>query len=639
VIYAVFDANAAVTYNIIVDITGTGNVTVTGAGGYSQTVSVTSIVAVPVTAGYSLTFTAAATGTNAFVSFTLNSGTANFTSPQTYTVANTDVIYAVFSGSTNAVTVNITGNGTVELYNGATLLGTASGSSSTFYILTSVASVTFIPVNGTDVFEKFTVGSVADYTPGMTRSVAGGLTVNASFVSSSSVNTVTVTITGNGTVELYNGATLLGTASGPSTVFNLPMSITSVRFAAVNGTDLFEKFNLSTAGADSYVNPTVYGVINGMTVDASFIGSLAGIYDQITVTVIGSGSVDIWNGAMHLGTVTTPSAVVNVPAAAVSADLTAVPAAGSNFSVWQGDASGNNPQFSLAMGASRNVTAVFASAVPPTVNYYITATSDGMSSVSPEGRITAAGGSNMTFYFSADPGRSIRTVVVDGRNLSQAEIDLGYYTFANVSSSHTISVYAENGPRSPVLVVIDIMEGKGQAQYSINGGAFRTYTGPVTAVWGDDITVRASPAGGYKFAEWKDGSTVITTSEYAMRNVSVAVKDIELYFEESDSSNSLLWWIAAAVILLAAAGTLFWFLFFYRRMYDVIKVTHSLAIIGKDRVRRKAAYTFTIEGAQAGTVSYRVGEDGQWKAISSGADGEYVIPKGEITDAVTIEYR
>jgi len=34
-----------------------------------------------------------------------------------------------------------------------------------------------------------------------------------------------------------------------------------------------------------------------------------------------------------------------------------------------------------------------------------------------------------------------------------------------------------------------------------------------------------------------------------------------------------------------------------------------------------------------------VGEEGQWKNVLPNEGGEYTIPKGEITDTVTIELR
>jgi len=70
----------------------------------------------------------------------------------------------------------------------------------------------------------------------------------------------------------------------------------------------------------------------------------------------------------------------------------------------------------------------------------------------------------------------------------------------------------------------------------------------------------------------------------------------------------------------------------------VIKIEGSVEIVGKDRVRKKHAYTFHLEGG-SGAVVYKIGEEGEWKTLLPGPEGEYVIPKGEITDTVWIERR
>jgi hypothetical protein len=98
-------------------------------------------------------------------------------------------------------------------------------------------------------------------------------------------------------------------------------------------------------------------------------------------------------------------------------------------------------------------------------------------------------------------------------------------------------------------------------------------------------------------------------------------------------------WIIGMILLLLIALLLLWLIFFYRRRYEVIKPETGAKVVGNDKVPRKSEYVFKIEGAPVVKVSYRVGESGQWKIIVPGPDGWYVIPKGEITDNVTIETR
>jgi hypothetical protein len=202
-IYAVFDANANVNYNIKVDITGTGSVTVTGTG-YTQTVSVTSTLSVPVSAGYSLMFTASAVAPSVFLSFTLNSGTTDLTSPQTYTVANGDTVYAVFdsTGTSYGITVDVSGTGTVTVTGAGGFTRTVT-STTTFAVpgsagndLTFTASTT-----GTNVFASFKLNSgTPDTSSPQTYTVANGNTIYAVFDPNANVNyKITVDIRGTGT--------------------------------------------------------------------------------------------------------------------------------------------------------------------------------------------------------------------------------------------------------------------------------------------------------------------------------------------------------------------------------------------------------------------------------------------------------
>jgi hypothetical protein len=96
--------------------------------------------------------------------------------------------------------------------------------------------------------------------------------------------------------------------------------------------------------------------------------------------------------------------------------------------------------------------------------------------------------------------------------------------------------------------------------------------------------------------------------------------------------------IAAAVALLGTALFLRWVIIFSRKGFEVVIVTSGEAV-GTDRARRKKAYHFTIAEASSGTVVYRIGDDWQWKTPELGKNGEYVIPKEDVIDNLTVEYR
>jgi hypothetical protein len=285
--------------------------------------------------------------------------------------------------------------------------------------------------------------------------------------------------------------------------------------------------------------------------------------------------------------------------------------------------------------------------VPMEKNYYITATSDNGSTISPSGVTVVGRGENQTFYFSAKDGYHITSVTIDNVPISQADIDKGYYTFRNVLMNHFIDVKSSpgdsGGQRTDLTLRIDVAEGRGYAEYSIDGSPFVTYTEVVNIPEHADVIVRAYADDGYEFVKWETPN-VETSSEVPFEDVGGSLH-LYLYFSgesspaPSSDHNGWLWWILALIILLILVALLLWFLLFYRRYYDVVKVSsQGVTIIGDDRVHRKSKYVFKIEGVFIGKVSYRIGEDGQWKLLIPASD-EYTIPKGEITDTVTIEVR
>ena len=307
------------------------------------------------------------------------------------------------------------------------------------------------------------------------------------------------------------------------------------------------------------------------------------------------------------------------------------------------DSAVGNPIVPVSLDVSFTV-----SAVPAPTKHTITATAGTGTTISPKGAVTVPDGAGRTFHFSAEAGYAIAGVAVDGKLLSQKDVGLGYYTFLDVHAEHTIEVFGRV-QRTDIILTIDVMEGEGHAEYSVNSSSFARYTTAVVLPEHADITVRAFADDGYVFKEWRHGSTVHQTSGVSLSDLMEAVH-LELYFAEDgsgrigdtgdDSSGKggfPLW--AVGLLLLIIAGFLLWFIFYYRRSYEVIKVESGPAIVGKDRARRKRAYTFLIEGSPSGTVSYRVGEDGERKPLSPNEKGEYVIPGRDVIDKLTIEHR
>ncbi|WP_148305799.1 hypothetical protein [Candidatus Methanoplasma termitum] len=283
---------------------------------------------------------------------------------------------------------------------------------------------------------------------------------------------------------------------------------------------------------------------------------------------------------------------------------------------------------------------------PGVKNNYINASSDSNSTITPSGVVTVQRFNDQTFHFSAADGYVVSSVTVDGRLLTQEQIDSGSYTFTNVMMNHIIDV--KSSVAASVTLTIDITEGKGYAKYSTDGLSFLDYTSPVILAYGTELFVVPVPEDGYTFSTWKVSTEAHpdeVTAEPNLHFDSVTGNThLTLYFEigsggTAASDSGIGWYVLGIVVLLIIAGILLWFFLFYRRYYDVLK-NESLNIAGADRVHRKSEYRFKVEG-YSGTIVYRIGdkEDVVWKTILPNADGSFVIPKEEITGDVTIEPR
>ena len=95
----------------------------------------------------------------------------------------------------------------------------------------------------------------------------------------------------------------------------------------------------------------------------------------------------------------------------------------------------------------------------PGNQYTITSTAGSNGTVSPLGQQKVVEGTSKTYYFNANPGYLIDTVIVDGSNLGAIET----YTFTNVTANHTVSVSfktpsLENKQKSTILSLTNVAE-------------------------------------------------------------------------------------------------------------------------------------------------------------------------------------
>ena len=185
----------------------------------------------------------------------------------------------------------------------------------------------------------------------------------------------------------------------------------------------------------------------------------------------------------------------------------------------------------------------------PGKDYYITASADAKTSISPAGTVIVQGGTSAKFTFSAAAGSFVGAVIVDGVYLSQAEIDKGYYTFRDVKSNHSIQVTGRE-PRTGITLTVNVAEGKGYAEYSVDGGPFAKYTSAVPISEGAEVTLRAVANDGYEFVEWRKGADIFPISPMTFPD-NRANLEVSLYFEGDDSgTNYLLLYLPMIILVL-----------------------------------------------------------------------------------------
>jgi hypothetical protein len=307
---------------------------------------------------------------------------------------------------------------------------------------------------------------------------------------------------------------------------------------------------------------------------------------------------------------------------------------GMMFVMWEGDVSGTSPSTSFTIRNNTVANAIFDLQPNGPKHYYITTSATSGASISPLGQVAVVFRDNQTFKFSADAGHKI-AVMVDGVYLSPGEVASGSYTFYAVKSNHTIVVEAL---KDEIILEVHVVEGSGHVEYSTNGRAMETCTEAAPLLIHSTLMLTAYPNDGYRLKEWDWEGARYTETEMSFDDVITSIY-MEVHFTDEKPEPSLeigrLLIIASLILLFSMLLLLF--LLLYLRAYEVVSADPSLVLIGKEKARRRKAYTFSVKGGKDGTVSYRAGENGEWKPLFPDAEGNYVIPKEDVTGKLFIK--
>ena len=488
--------------------------------------------------------------------------------PPTEVYANSVTITATLSVTSPGVAV-LSGK-TIVFYDFTTIIGTALCNAS------GVASIDVVlPAGSHNISELFagtsdlrtSFGSPVPYTISKSDT-ATALSADNDLLSFGQTVAFTATVTATapgsgipaGTVEFFDNGVSLGivtlNAAGKATLTTA--ALTSDDHDITTEYSGNDNYNSS----ESIISTVSVGQVStGTTLSATPTSSALGKEVTFMATVtsaagVPSGMVEFYNNSVLMGTApldadgkaaysTTDLEVDTHPITATYLGITGY--AGSDSNTLQYKVS--ETQGGGGSGSGQT--------------YYITATADQGVTLSPLGTTTVSSGGSVTYTFSAV------SVIVDGTPLSPEDVAKGTYTFSNVTSSHTIYASSTAVPGGTFYLTINVVEGSGSAEYSLNGSSFTAYTAPVPMQAGSSVEVRAVADNGYTFVSWDVGSTTRTNADISFSNVEAPL-NLDLHFTSeksgSGSNNNLIWWGLGLLILIIILLLLFFLL--WRRRKD-----------------------------------------------------------------------
>ena len=180
--------------------------------------------------------------------------------------------------------------------------------------------------------------------------------------------------------------------------------------------------------------------------DINYPGDVKMLYIDIKPNGGGTVTVSYDTGDATIHKTITADGYIEIPAAVGSIALSAVPNNGYEFSQFITDDKSITDPDNVPMPGNMTIIAEFLHlSVPGHHDYYITASADSGSTITPSGTQKVPYGENKTFKFSAKPGYKITAVYVDDREILYAALASGEYTFRHVESNHTIRVVSEAG--------------------------------------------------------------------------------------------------------------------------------------------------------------------------------------------------
>ncbi|MCL1811131.1 MAG: InlB B-repeat-containing protein, partial [Methanomassiliicoccaceae archaeon] len=356
------------------------------------------------------------------------------------------------------------------------------------------------PVAGAK-FYRWT-GDVSSAENPVTFTMDTAKTVTANYTDADGGKTLTITITGSGTVNITSGS---DTFAYPGTPINVPTG-TTLSLQAIPAALPANVFVWWTGDLHGHVNP------QNLTMDANKAVGAEFSFDTYTVTATksggGSGKVQykqdgVWND-FTLGT------ALHVPTG-MNLDVQAVPDTNNSFLFWTGDLSGEvAAQTIVADGSNKNIDAQFELTTDTVlINLSVSPAStgtgwayyfqNGADQVFPaSGSLRVLKNSTTKLTEKPDTGSVFVRWSVDGTLVFTPSVNVSVGT----TGADVVVTYAASGGMYTVTVSKDgDAAPAGKVEYNLGTG-WSDYTGVVNVLSGESIQLRATVGTGSKFVWW-----------------------------------------------------------------------------------------------------------------------------------------
>ena len=436
-----------------------------------------------------------------------------------YTVSSISKYTSVeveFEAITHTLSITSIGNGTAS-YSGTSI----RGKTSTFTVNQGTsATITFTPdagyriksvkVNGADVTSSL---SSNKYT---VSSISGNTSVEVEF--EAITHTLSITSIGNGTAS-YSGTSVRGKTStftlnegSSATITFTPDAGYKIKSVKVNGTDV-----TSSLSSNEY---TVSSISKNTSVEVEF----EAITHTLSITSIGNGSASYSETSVRSKTSTF---TLNEGS---SATITFTPDAGykiKSVKVNGTDVTSTLSSNKYTVSSISENTSVEVEFEAITHTLSITSTGNGSASYEETtirgktSTFTLNEGSSATITFTPDEGNRIKSVKVDGTDVTSS-LESNEYTVSNISSDANVEVVFEAITHTLAITSI----GSGLASYDETTVSAMTSTFTVNE--GSSVTVSFTPDNGYRIKEVKADGAVVASNVSNYQYAASMLGDITL---------------------------------------------------------------------------------------------------------------